>query len=287
MKRALIFAHYDRDGIIDPHVEFLLSELKKHTDKVVFVSTSAREAELERIRAIAEIAIARENVGYDFISWKLGYELLEDKADFDEVLFANDSVYGPVFDIAEIFKKMERKGYLFWGLVRSHEVEPHIQSYFFCFSRELICSGVADGFWSQVEIVEDKMELIKKYEVGLTRYISRHVDTERIGYIFDQFEMTLWQKLKSAITNGRWREKTYYKVFRSAMKKRRRNPCHQYWGTLLEAGLPFVKVELMRDNPEKIELARVYKFLERETDYPVRLINDHLARICKDDFFRQ
>jgi len=38
-------------------------------------------------------------------------------------------------------------------------------------------------------------------------------------------------------------------LFPAAMWKRSVNPTHVFWRELIESGFPFVKVELLRDNP--------------------------------------
>ena len=40
MKRLCIFAHYDKDNLIDDYVIYYLRELKKSFNKIIFVSDS-------------------------------------------------------------------------------------------------------------------------------------------------------------------------------------------------------------------------------------------------------
>lgn len=280
MRRAVIFAHFDRDGLIDPHVRYYLAALRKHAVFVVFVSTSASEDELGAVRGkLVDVAFTRENIGYDFLSWKCGYSALEEPLDFDEILFVNDSVYGPMHDLSSVFASAGLDRYKFWGLAKSHEIEPHIQSYFFCFSRALVENGVIDGFWENVDVIENKQDLIRSYEVGMTRYIRRFVSEDEVGCLFDQKELTWPKRLRAGLVNGRWRKKNRVQAIKSALKGRIRNPCHQYWRSLLEAGVPFLKVELMRDNPEELELDRVRRYLARSSSYPLELMEQHLRRI--------
>ena len=96
IKRALIFAHYDRDGVIDPHVQYALQCYREVVNCLIVVSTSAT-ALPESIAQHVDQFISRPNKGYDFCSWKKGMESLGDYRQFDEIICCNDSVYGPLF----------------------------------------------------------------------------------------------------------------------------------------------------------------------------------------------
>jgi hypothetical protein len=55
------------------------------------------------------------------------------------------------------------------------------------------------------------------------------------------------------------------------------NPTLHPWWLLLDQGAPFVKVELLRDNPVKADLGGWIDQVSRR-GYPVRLILNHLQR---------
>ena len=60
-----------------------------------------------------------------------------------------------------------------------------------------------------------------------------------------------------------------------------RNPTHIGWRSLIRnGGVPFVKVELLRDNPKKInDLDEIRHVIKSVGDYPVKYIEDHLRRM--------
>ena len=105
MARALVFAHYDRDGLFDPYVIDALHAFRCCMDHVTVVSTSAQHLPAALVPLVDRF-IARQNVGYDFCSWRAGLAALEPTEQFDEIICANDSVYGPLFDLASVFSKI-------------------------------------------------------------------------------------------------------------------------------------------------------------------------------------
>ena len=59
------------------------------------------------------------------------------------------------------------------------------------------------------------------------------------------------------------------------------NPTHFYWDVLIrDFGVPFIKIELIRDNPSKIENINEWMNLLRNyTNYEINLIKNHLKYI--------
>ncbi|MFT3929030.1 MAG: rhamnan synthesis F family protein [Spongiibacteraceae bacterium] len=277
-KRAVIFVHFDKDGILDPHVQFCLGELRKHCATLIFVSASILPAELEKAARICDKAISRENEGYDFVSWKVGLGLLESPESYDEITFVNDSCYGPLFDLGKVFKRADAKVCDMWGLTYSHDISPHIQSFFFSFRKKIISSLDFKGFWDSVESLDHKAEIVRKYEVGMTSYFRER--GYRIFAFFDIFSMSFMERFVAAFYNGPYLHRKFTRVFRGFLRgKRVRNPMHAYWCSVLNRGVPFVKVELLRDNPLKVELPRVWHFLKKCERYDEGLARRHLERI--------
>ncbi|MFN9074132.1 MAG: rhamnan synthesis F family protein, partial [Hyphomonadaceae bacterium] len=75
MNRALIFAHFDKDGLVDPYVIHALTVYRQYFSLVVFVTVSdLSESEVDKLKFLADRVIQRENYGYDFGSWRVGFE---------------------------------------------------------------------------------------------------------------------------------------------------------------------------------------------------------------------
>ena len=188
MKRLSVFAHYDKDSIIDEYVIYYLKALKEICNTIIFVSDSSlSELEQNKIKDIADYIIAEKHGEYDFGSYKRGYQFaLENSLDFDELIFANDSCFGPFYSLKPIFEKMQKKKCDFWGMTQNSygipEVRlsneesfyikppwiPHIQSYFLVFNSKIIQSDVFNNFIANIKKLESKNDIIKTYEIGLT-----------------------------------------------------------------------------------------------------------------------
>jgi lipopolysaccharide biosynthesis protein len=164
-----------------------------------------------------------------------------------ELLIANDSVFGPVNPIENIVQEWRQSGADFYGMTDSYEIKHHLQSYFMLFSRSVLESQAFDDFWENVGVVKDKSTLIFKYEIGLSRSL-----------VAAGFEMGCLGKAKSLgfLNNS-----------------------HARWEDLVtDFGNPFVKIELLRDNPMEIDLSRFRAVISNQSDYDIGLIEEQLKR---------
>lgn len=227
MKRIAIFAHFDIKNIIDDYVLFYINELKKVCSEIVFVSCcDLPQTELDKLNCHK---IAKKHSEYDFGSYKRGFIYTKEHNlldDCDELIFANDSCYGPFKPLKEIFLSMEDNSCDFWGITknkyafkiiknRTNDVYlPHVQSYFFVLKKKVFNSQVFEDFINSVKKEENKNLIIEKYEIGLTKTL------EQAGFVSD-----------SAI-------KKFYKY---------NNPTIYKWRKLYEqTDFPFVKCSLLR-----------------------------------------
>ncbi|MCU0721590.1 MAG: hypothetical protein MUC83_17905 [Pirellula sp.] len=278
--RALIYVHFDRDGIVDPHVEYALAQYRPHVDHLVFVSPSVKELSPQQ-KTLVDSFVPRENIGYDFGSWRDGLRSL-DMDRFEEVLFANDSVYGPLWSPEPSLKFGRERDLDFWGMVMSDQSVSkksscrHIQSWFFAASKVVLHCDAFQQFWSSIENVDHKHEIIRRFEVGMSKAVTD--EGFRIGALYES-KCVLARRLALAI-----RETSVSSLSRSWRLIRRsfrdnRNPSEGDWESLLENNVPFVKVSLFKLNPYGRALSNVYRRLEQETNYDTKLIQEHLRRI--------
>jgi len=190
MYRAAVFAHYDKDNKIQDYVLFYLKELQKYFDKIIFVSDgNLTRQELEKIENISDKSIIGKHYEYDFGSYKRGFlELLKNYEieKFDEIAFINDSCYGPLFDLSHVFNKMDKQNFDFWGLTAGHTPSQginskHIQSYFVILRKNVFKSDAFFNFIRSVKKEENKMDVVKNYEYGLTSIL------EGAGFCWDAY----------------------------------------------------------------------------------------------------
>ena len=211
MKRAAIFAHYDKDAIVDDYVIYYLKELKKITDTIVFVSCcELSDNEIEKVKTITPDIIAKFHDEYDFGSYKRGFLYLKEKLDeFNELIFANDSCYGPLYPLKNVFDKMEDQNCDFWGITKNNfgykknlqhcfVKRPHIQSYFIVFNKNIFTKNFFFDFIQSIKHQNTKKQIISNYEIGLTELLLKN------DFIYKTF-INAYENINN-ITILKWRQ---------------------------------------------------------------------------------
>lgn len=122
MKRVVVFAHYDKNNKIDDYVAYYLKSLKEVGCEVVFVSCCELDnSEIEKVKDYVIHSICEKHDEYDFGSYKRGFLYLKNFLNvYDELVFANDSCYGPIYPISEVFANMEKEDCDFWGITKNN-----------------------------------------------------------------------------------------------------------------------------------------------------------------------
>ncbi|WP_407530190.1 rhamnan synthesis F family protein [Methylobacterium oryzisoli] len=278
--RALVFAHFDPHGQVDDHVLYALRCYRPYFDVISFISTADLSyKDILAVKLLADTVVKRDNVGYDFLSWRIGFDGLP-VSSFDEIVFANDSCYGPCYDIGQIFETARSSPADLWGVTVNRQFRPHVQSFFMSFRKSLLSSGFASHFWSTVDAaIPDKMELILRHEVGLSAAVEAAGFT--VGGLIDVFEPEIKVRYRVIDDNlpfeddPRWPNAKAYILTADAP-----NPVQLYWGEALRLGCPFVKVEILRDNPLAINRKNVIAHLRNSRWFEVGLIERHLERVA-------
>lgn len=183
MKRVCIFAHFDKDNIIDDYVIYYLRKLKEVCEYIVFVSDSdLTEQEQKKLSGIVDFIQAYHHGEYDWGSYKFGYIIAKNKdllKDADELLMCNDSVYGPIKPLDVFFETMSERQADFWGMYKNvfgldkGIKDPHLQSWFLVVKKQVFNSVQFDNFMKSIVHLKDKLEIIRKYEIGFTREMEK------------------------------------------------------------------------------------------------------------------
>lgn len=253
MKRAVIFAHYDKDSIIDDYVVYYLKALKNCIEKVIFVScNNLPKTEKDKLINIADYIISEEHKEYDFGSYKRGFENIKEEglSNYEEIIFANDSCYGPLFSFETVLETMEEKDCDFWGLTKNYfgigSKTPHIQSYFIVLRKKAFMSGEFLNFISNIKNENGKNTIIKNYEIGLSQLLYR---------------------------NG-FKDAVYIDTYKHIS-----NPVIKRWKPLiLKYKMPLLKCNILRLECINYTTVDNWQEVVRTTDYPVELIENNLAR---------
>jgi rhamnosyltransferase len=251
MNRLAVFAHFDARDEVKPYVIHHLRALSEVCSAIWFVSSAALpKGELSKVQPWCERAWTRENVGYDFGMWREALDGV-DATQWDEVVLTNSSVFGPVFPLSEAFEKMGQTGYDLWGMTDNPEVRWHLQTFFLVFRKRLLASPKFRKFWTEATPLRDKNDVISKYELGVSEYM------QRAG--FEVGALVPYSSLPARPLLERLRLPVWY------------NPTILLPLALLERRMPYVKVELLRDNPAQRPLRPVLRAMRR-AGYDLRLI---------------
>jgi rhamnosyltransferase len=261
MRRVALFAHYDGQDEVKRYIVHLVAELRRVCDEVVFLSTAKlSDREVTRARAVADRVVLCENRGFDFGMWKAGLSLV-DLGSLDELVLANSSVFGPLRPLSATFSYMEGKPCDFWGMTDSEQIAWHLQSYFLVFRKPILAGDALTRFFASVLPYTTKDQVIRSYEIGLSTWLVEQ------GY------------------RGAARV-----PFPTLARGGYGNPSVTHAAEVLDRGVPFVKVEVLRDNPERVALrpirARMVELGYDPTlvqfDRPSRRLGDPLLRRISD-----
>jgi lipopolysaccharide biosynthesis protein len=195
-KRICVFSHFSKDNLVDDYTLHYIKSLYELDCAIVFVSTSKflDEKSINKIQDYVSYIIIRENICYDFGSYHLGYELVKKYLKNDSVLiFANDSVYGPIFDLRESIESIitnsdAESSAEFIGMTDSYCIRYHIQSYFLVFLNNAFSEKILGEFFKDFTFSNDKRFVVYKYELGLTKFmISKNIKTKALWCYKDIF----------------------------------------------------------------------------------------------------
>ncbi len=234
-----IFAHYNKDSRIADYVFHHIESISKLGYLIIFVSSSnVQKKEIDKLKNIASTLIVRKNIGYDFGSWIEGYKYVSQNTQVQELILTNDSIYGPFYELHNIFQKMKSRNADFWGMTDSYEISYHIQSYFLWIGPNILRSDVWSE-WIQSFVFYPsflKGAIIQKYEIGLSKLLRSH------GFTFDSYISFL--DLVNEISNE--------EIIKRNLSDSYKNPTLFLWDFLiLNFQFPYLKRDLVRSKVKR------------------------------------
>ena len=266
--RVALFVHFDRAGELRDHVAAYLRALAAAGLDVVLVSNSGKmKPESEQVaRSICRAVLIRRNVGYDFGAWadaltRLGLP----RADTELIVMANDSVYGPFRPLDDVLAAMDFSAGDVWGLTESWQARFHLQSYFMAVGTRALNSLAWRAFWAEVRPVPSKNWVVYHYEIGLSQALLRGGMRLRSVWnyadLVELIDPLLLRKevprdddddvnIDPAVTVRRAHA---LRIRDHATQRTPLNPTSDLWRQLLDSGYPFLKRELLRDNPTHVQ----------------------------------
>ncbi len=266
MQRLLLYLTYDRQNIIDNYIGYFLQSMRPVADTIAVVCNMPRvESGLQNLLGYADYIFYRENRGLDAGGWKEALCALigwEKAAQYDELILANDSFYGPFTDMKRIFAEMENRELDFWGLASygggGESLPEHIQSYFLVVRSKMLHSNSFKDYWEELPFYENFSQAVYQHEVKFTSHF------EKLGYT--------WGVLADIEKNNSTR-----------------NPANNYmqyallsYELIKKRNFPFLKKQqiayntLARQTQEN--LSQAIRYIDKNTDYDVNLIWENLIR---------
>lgn len=197
IKRCAIFLFYDRDGIVDDYVIYLLKCLKKSVDDILVVCNGRIPEESEwKFRTITQDILIRDNAGFDVGGYREGlfYYGFEKLQRYDELIMLNYTFFGPIYPFEEMFEEMSKRDIDFWGITGHFKVDPdpygqnrygylpeHIQSHFLVLRRSLFLSSEYKDFIINMRNPRSYVESICDYESIFRKHF------EDLGFVGDLY----------------------------------------------------------------------------------------------------
>lgn len=272
-KRLVIYFFYDKEGIVDRYVDYMINAISPFSDRLVIVCNGKLT---EEGRAVFEQytneIIVRENRGFDVWAYKTALETvgLDNLKEYSEVIMMNFTIMGPLYPFEEMFRTMDEKDLDFWGLTLFHgaEFDPfgkikygylplHIQSHFIAVRRDMLASEAFIKYWKEMPMITSYEEAIGWHEAIFTKTF------EDLGYTWDAYVDTRDEM-----------DKCYCPIIMSpaALIRERRCPVfkrrsffHEY-----EDILQFTTGE---------PAAELFQYIREETDYDEDLILENMLRL--------
>lgn len=249
------FAHYDPQGVVDPYVVHYLEALHNLGATIIFVSTSATltSDSIDSIRPLCAGIYTRENLSFDFGSWHSARHIMRNADwslhDFDRLVLTNDSVYGPLFPLGEMWDSFHSAD--MYGAVECCPL--HLQSWFLVWDLNPRTRRFLRNFWGNFEHVADKRIVTDKYEAGMTVQareahleIKPFLTAAQVDAACEPYGVDHWD-----------------------------DP--DLWGILIkQLRFPFLKTKMPRTLRGD---SGFLQFIDQHTDYPSTLIQSNINRL--------
>ena len=254
---GFVIAHYHPQGRLSESLAAVLTCLAERAIPAVLVSTNLAEEERAFVPP-ATIVLKRDNVGYDFYSYRVGLDAIAAMGDFDFICILNTSIIvvdAPKF--VDGFLRCLDGSSDAVGMTLSRECAFHLQSYLIGFSRKILQDPAFRQWWADMTPISERGLVIVQYELGLSRFLLNAGYT--LGSAFHPSNQARLRALCRAIAIG-FRNKESDDgdtVTLHLSEAETVNPTHFMWDELLDK-FAFVKRELVEKNPFRLDLSSLH-----------------------------
>jgi lipopolysaccharide biosynthesis protein len=268
-RTLVLFAHFDPEGVIDPHVVYYLKALHGLGAAIIFVSGSPTltPESVAPIRSLCAGIYTRRTLSHDFGSWHLAWWILRQRGwsldEFDRFVVANDSVFGPLFPIEEMWGSFHEAD--MYGAIENSQMVPHLQSFLLAWDLNVHTRPFLNNFWDDFRYVVHKGTVIMRYEVGLSRRAR-------------QAGLTVKPFVSAASIEAAYGSQAHPWLGRLVGQN---NGTLYHWDNLIEDfRFPFLKTVLARQADRwHVSIPHLRGVIEQRTSYPYRLIESNVERL--------
>lgn len=274
-KRLIIYFFYDKDGIADRYIDYMLKALRDISNKMIIVSNGAiKPATRDLFLKYSEDVIVRENKGFDVGAYKeaLKYEGWENLTRYYEVVLVNSTVMGPIYPLEEMFSTMDKKtGLDFWGITKHGKIDndpfhcnpygyipEHIQSYFMVLRKKFLEAKEFRKYWDNLPQINSYSESVGKFESFFTKYFG------------DQgFEYVLY------VNNTKEELYTNQYIIEAPVHAIREDKCPFFKKRSFFQNQDYYLEKTMGEQP--LEL---FKYLKNNTNFDTDMVLENIIRTC-------
>ncbi|MGO4450132.1 rhamnan synthesis F family protein [Phyllobacterium sp. TAF24] len=173
MSVGAIIAHFDPSGERSSNWRLLLETVRLFASTGVVVSTGISEKDSQVAKDLGFAVIRRKNIGYDFMSYAVGYDALKGAAPVKQILFCNDSFFVSRSDVFRltIERLVESERMALFATV-SNQIVRHGQSYLFSVKREVFERREFSEFLHSVRPLASREHVIFSYELGFSHKLN-------------------------------------------------------------------------------------------------------------------
>jgi|SRR5579859_558314 len=293
-KKIAILVHFSSNKFFADYFVYLLRALDDAGFSTIVVSNAKKidDESAEAIRPWCGRLIHRKNVGYDFGAWRDAITASPEVAAAEQLLIVNDSIFGPTHSLAEILERCRFDQADVWGMTDSFDGRYHLQSYFVLFGTKALRSEAFAKFWRTARYVGHKHAVIHKLEVGLSQAMLKAGFKLQALYPYRRLARAVVDRALAAVADEGSQRHPLHQAYLDRLLTGVNagyplNPTHYFWDYLItELRFPFIKRELLEKNPVAIPLlANWAAVVESSSDYPVRLIEEHLQTTARNRVF--
>ena len=274
-KRLGLFIFYDRDGIVDDYVEYLLHDICPNFDHLTILSNSFLEpSEKAKLEKFSKDIVMRENKGLDAGAFYEYFTSTDAYKEYDEIVCFNDTFFGPFYSFKRVFDCMANRDIDFWGLALGYKqrdgygimpegyIPEHIQTFFIAFRQNVVVSEAFQNYWQNYdyEHMQTFYDVVTKHELRFTQYLAQ------AGFRYDSYikDTNASENYMENYNNYNYNAATQI-IQDKALYIKRKN-------------FAFAKKDFLYLTDQD-DLKQALEYIKNKTDYDVRMIWKNILRL--------